>query len=454
MTVPSCPEIEQTEDRNLIQRWDSGGRGLAERPRCRSAADGSGATLRILYVEPVADSRGHEGEYTAHVCEELARLGHEVVLCTNRFHAERYLPESPSFEVLEAARGRYVFEDISAESGRSPIRFALRFVRNSLVVMREALRLAQQRPFDVMYIIDTDRNVMSLLLRAHRARGRRLPAVVVEIHAANFSPGELQGGMAKRSWKRLQRRLLKGAIGREIRAVHVLGEYHAEALRAQLSVPAEVPVVPVTEGVAIPPHIDSNAARERLGLPVDETLLLMFGNIRHDKGAPVLLDALARIPAVVPFRLVLVGNPVDHSEDELMGVIRERRLEDRVIARLGYASEGDMFLYFQAADAAVFPYRAFYTGGAGPLRKACACGVPVIATNVSEMGQLVQRRALGIVVPADDPAALAAGLTAFVELPAAERAALAANTRAFAEENTWSAMAGSLAELFRRVAAA
>jgi glycosyltransferase involved in cell wall biosynthesis len=409
--------------------------------------------LRILYVEPVGDSRGHEGEFTTRLCQSLAAAGHDVVVCTNRLHPDRYLAEKALFRVVQAGGGRFGFEHVASDVSRAPGRFAGAFLRNSVMVMREALRLVRREQFDVVYVIDTDRVVMTVLLRLARLTGTALPPVVVEIHASNFSFRDYPGGLARRGWKWLQQQLMRSSLGTEISAIHTIGEVQAAGLRTQLAIDeSRCPVHVITDGVDLPRPVSKGDARQRLGIDVgDGRMLLMFGTLRRDKGLENAISALREVKGKCT--LVLAGNPVDYEPADIDGLIAAAGVEQRVLPRIGFASEEEMFLYFQAADAAIFPYRSFYTGGTGPLRKACACACPVVVTDVSDMGRLVREQGCGIVVPGEDVGALAAGLDRVLALRDDELARLGARGFDFAAANTWDAMADTLAAVFHDMSA-
>jgi len=108
----------------------------------------------------------------------------------------------------------------------------------------------------------------------------------------------------------------------------------------------------------------------------------------------------------------------------------------------------DVGAYFAASDALVLPYTKAYTGGSGPLMKgACTYGRPVIATNVSEMGQLVARHGVGLLAEPEDAGSLAAELGRFLALAPAARDAMAAHASALAQANSWDALAQRLVDL-------
>jgi glycosyltransferase involved in cell wall biosynthesis len=409
--------------------------------------------MKILYVEPIADSFGHEGEYAAKLCQSLFHAGHEVILCTNRFHWEKYLQIPPGFRVIEVGGGSLALEKYLELRNQWPIVFWYAFLRNSGRVLLHALKLMKKEMVDIVYIIDTDRVVMAVLLRLWSLLIGYPAPIVLEIHAANFDVPQYNGGHARKLWKLVQVVLLKRVLGKEIKAIHALGEYHVRALTEQLSLDLRaIRVVAITEGTEVREDAcDKLAARSKLGLPSEPAfLILMFGTIRKDKGVELALQALSRVQAQGA-KLILVGSPLEYSATELEDRIVGERAKDSVICRFAYVSEDDMFLYFCAADAVVLPYRYFYQGGVGPLRKACAAGKLLIASEVADMGRIVKVNRMGLTFKPDDLDSLAEQLRKALGMSTEERALYEENARSFARRNTWHSMASQLATLFGEV---
>ncbi|MGQ9581848.1 MAG: glycosyltransferase [Armatimonadota bacterium] len=405
--------------------------------------------MRILVVEPMGDFKGHTGEYAVHLCQALTEVGHNVILSTNRIYVSKYISD-PKFQVLEVGNGKYAFEPYHKYRKSMPFYFYYHLLRCSFAVFATSLRLAGRGDFDVIYTVDVDRVIQSVLLRLFR---RKIPPVVIEIHAANFSFREYPGNILRKAYKLLQKQLLEKSVAAgDIKGIHVLGEWHAERLREQLQVPPSFPIVAITEGREVPEtRIDKGVARQKLGLgDYGGILLLCFGNLRKDKGIEDLLQAIALLSSA-NFKLMIVGNLVDYSAEELVTRIRQLGIEDKIVTRFAFVPYEEMYLYFYASDAAVFPYRGNYSGGNGPLRIACACGKPVIVSQVSEMGRITNLHHMGLVAEPDHPSSLAGAIAKFLEMPQAEKNKLAENAFQFARENTWHSMAVKLTEVFKQV---
>jgi glycosyltransferase involved in cell wall biosynthesis len=163
---------------------------------------------------------------------------------------------------------------------------------------------------------------------------------------------------------------------------------------------------------------DRLAARRALALPVDGTVVGWVGRLTHEKGADVLLDAFASAPALPP-RLSIVG--AGPELDALQVQARSRGLEGRVQWH-GFVPDAGQLL--SAFDVFVLSSRTEGTPIA--LFEAMAAGVPIVATSVGGVPDVITD-AEALLVPPEDPLALATAIRRVVDDPrvAAQRAAAA-----------------------------
>lgn len=408
--------------------------------------------MRILIVQPTGDKRGHYGLYTSKLCQAIGERGHEVTLCTNRLDPTRYLPAPPRFTVVEVGDGRLAFDRFDAAIGRAPLYYYWGYYRNSAAVTAAAIRLCRRAAFDGVAVFDVEFMTASVLFWWSR---RGLPPVIMFPWAANFSFGTYAGSVFKKAYKVVQREVFRAALtSGGIRALAVLGDWHRDRLREQLRLSPDFPIGIVPDGGDVAAAVPTReAARTHLGLPPDGTLLLFFGVLRRDKGIEYLFEALRR-HRDEPFHLVVAGWPMEYTADEIAAMVERLGVGARVILRLGYVPDEDVAAYFAAADALVLPYTTAYTGGSGPLVKgACTYGRPVIATNVSEMGQLVARHGFGLLAEPEDAGSLAGEIGRFLAMPPSARDAMAARGAALAQANSWDSLAERVVDLIAQLAA-
>jgi glycosyltransferase involved in cell wall biosynthesis len=274
--------------------------------------------------------------------------------------------------------------------------------------------------------------------------------VVIEIAAANFSPEKYYGGRTERFWRRLQKLALKRMLGTYIQAICMNSASHVPELRRQLGLPEDFIVECVGDTREIPQTpLDKSEARRRIGLAgYTGSVFLFFGTIRRDKGLDNLIRAFGMLPAELECRLVIAGMPLDWSPSE-----KARRIlsDPRVVTRFEYIPEQEIDAYFYASDALVLPYAGFYAGSSGPLYEAGARGLPVIVSDVSEMGRIARERNLGIVVPSENPGALAEALKQFPYLDQEQKAQFSANALALVYEYDRSTVATRFVSVYQKL---
>jgi glycosyltransferase involved in cell wall biosynthesis len=151
---------------------------------------------------------------------------------------------------------------------------------------------------------------------------------------------------------------------------------------------------------------DSRAARRTLGIPVDDRVICFVGNLVPEKGPDVLIDAVARLCAsgISDLRVLFVG---EGQKDELRLKAGALGIGERVNF-LGRLSSAEVAVCMSAADVQCLPSRR--EGCPNVVLEALASGRPVIGSAVGGVPELLSDRN-GIMVPPDDPDALAAAIT-------------------------------------------
>ena len=171
---------------------------------------------------------------------------------------------------------------------------------------------------------------------------------------------------------------------------------------------------------------ERSVTRRALGLADDDVVLIAVGSLKPIKGVDVLLHALAGLVRKHPrLRLIVVGEGPDRSA--LENLARELSIADRV-SFLGLRADVDVVL--RAADALVLPSRAEALPTV--LLEAMATGLPVVATRVGGVPEIVEEGRSGVMVPPEDASALGSVLDRVVT-DAALRRSLGERGRAVVE---------------------
>jgi glycosyltransferase involved in cell wall biosynthesis len=177
--------------------------------------------------------------------------------------------------------------------------------------------------------------------------------------------------------------------------------------------------------------------------------LLFFGVIRPNKGVDVLLRALA-LRGLDGCALTVAGEAVERGYQARIHELARRLPPGRIELVDRYIDEAEVAGYFDRSELVILPY-TFFAAQSGVLHLALAYGRPLVVTDVGGLGECVRRWGVGVVVPPNDPEALADGIARALE-PAAFRAAVAAIERV-RRELSWSRMAEATIDVYRAVAA-
>jgi glycosyltransferase involved in cell wall biosynthesis len=146
------------------------------------------------------------------------------------------------------------------------------------------------------------------------------------------------------------------------------------------------------------------ALRERLGIRPEERVILSVGRFSAEKAQIDLVRAagqLRRLHPGVSFRLVLVG---DGPERERV----ESAASAEGLEALFPGHQRDIRPYYGLAD--IFALPSHSEGSPNVILEAMMAGVPIAATLVGGVPETVRDEESALLVPARDPAALAAAL--------------------------------------------
>ncbi len=169
-------------------------------------------------------------------------------------------------------------------------------------------------------------------------------------------------------------------------------------------------VVPNTVG---PEWLDPPPRR-----PAAVPTIATVGRLHPDKGIDVLLEAMARLRRRVPAaRAVVVGGPQPGHEGyraELLDRRRQLGLDDAVDFAGPLPSPQAVLL---GASAYVQPSRERTELQPVAVLEAMAVGLPVVATRVGGVPEMLDGGRLGLLVPPEDPEALADALARVLEEP-------------------------------------
>jgi glycosyltransferase involved in cell wall biosynthesis len=156
--------------------------------------------------------------------------------------------------------------------------------------------------------------------------------------------------------------------------------------------------------------------RRELGVPADSTLVGTIRNVNRFKGLTYFIEAAGRIRSRIPSaRFVIVGSKLDTDPgywDQLQKLTEQLGLQQDMIFT-GFRE--DIPAILSALD--VFVLASIEESCPVALLEAMAMKVPVVATDVGAVSEMVLHGRTGYVVPPRDPEAIAEAVWKYLQAP-------------------------------------
>jgi glycosyltransferase involved in cell wall biosynthesis len=388
--------------------------------------------LRIAVVETAPF--GGLLHYSVQLGSALADRGHDVDLITPKDNELADLPGAAHVRAVLAPPLR------SAEQprrGRLPLLarkagIAVRLARAWLRILVETRR----RNYDVILLtcdIGLSPATAGAYLLTVLPGAPAVAQVRHNVRSFNRWGGEEMMSEARGLMARLRRRLTK-----RFRLVFVHGERSLNEFRQRSpSVPA-----------AIIPHGDERIFGDAPPA-TDEERILFFGDWRKVKGMPLLMDAFDMLAQRRPsVRLTIAGRPALQDIDPELIRSWAAGHGERVKVIDRYVPLEDVPSVFAEARVVATPYFVGYQSGVVHL--AMTMGRAVVATDVGDLSSAVVDGETGLVIPPEDPGALADALERLVsDADLANRMGVRARQRVL-ERSGWEKVAERVEEALCR----
>jgi glycosyltransferase involved in cell wall biosynthesis len=228
--------------------------------------------------------------------------------------------------------------------------------------------------------------------------------------------------------KRAQRWLLQRIVQRPaLRLVVVLTSFIKEAL-VQIGCPAEkILVLPDAVDLSLFKDLPAQEeCRGRLGLPLNRPIVGYIGRFRTlemEKGIPELIEAVAHLPSAnggEPL-LVCVGGPKE-AVSSYLSLARRLNLAKQRLRFIDQVPNTEVPYWIRAFDIAVapFPETNHYAYFMSPLKvfEYMAAGVPVVASDLPSIREVLTDRENALLVSPGDPKLLSHGIAEMLKDPA------------------------------------
>lgn len=415
--------------------------------------------MRIFVIEPLAV--GGMIHYAYQLCTALAEQGADVTLVTTAAYEMAAYPHN--FTVLTPLRLWPAFDPHSSQPPRHKLarlgrklHWQARRAGRALRLLHEWIKLSRfllhQRP-DIVQFGKINFPFEAFFLAYLRRRGLRLTDICHEFELRE----QASGSLLQQAFARLSNQLYHHVYN-QFALIFLHGESNRQRFLSLFPVPAGVThVIDHGNEMVFTREHGGAAARQMLqqryqipdaAVARTAPIILFFGNLTASKGVPDLLRAFALLQQQARARLIIAGYPTKYIDiGELHDLAAASGIAADVIFDTRYIPFAEVGPLMEMATVVAYPYHSSSQSGA--LQVAYSFGRPVVATRVGGLPDVVEEGRSGLLVPAQDPPALAAALLRLVSDPALA-ATMGAHARHLSETRfAWGPIAQQILHIYQ-----
>lgn len=172
-------------------------------------------------------------------------------------------------------------------------------------------------------------------------------------------------------------------------------------LTRHLGIPGER-IVAIPNGVDLPDLATLGPVPHPWLEPGQPPLVIGMGRLVRQKNFPLLIEAFAKVRREMPARLAILGEGPPKARRELEQLAARLGVADDLLLP-GFVSNPTDWL----ARSPLFVLSSLWEGSSNALLEALACGAAIVATDIPSGARSVLAGGHGVLVPLDDPDAMA-----------------------------------------------
>jgi N-acetyl-alpha-D-glucosaminyl L-malate synthase BshA len=310
---------------------------------------------------------GGSGVVATELGQELAARGHDIHFISYA-PPIRMNPNDPHIHFHEVEVASYPLFD------HPPYTLAL---------ATKMLEVFEAESLDILHVHYAIPHSVSALLARSMAAPRRLPFVTT-LHGTDIT---LVG--SNRSYLPITRFSIEQSDG-----VTAISDYLLKQTLKEFDIKRPIEVIPNFVNCDLYTRTPNEAQRAQWA-PNNEPILMHLSNFRPVKRVTDVVEIFAVVRAKMPAKLVLIGDGPDRGAAEYL--VRKKRLQKDVFF-LG--KQNAVYEKLSSADLFLLPSELESFGLAA--LEAMACEVPVVATNVGGIPEVVQHGVDGYLVEPED----------------------------------------------------
>lgn len=302
---------------------------------------------------------------------------------------------------------------------------------------------AKPRVFHILWHNKFEWFDRTLLLLYYRMLGRK---IVFTAHNVNAAKRDACDTAFNRLTLGIQYRLVHHVfVHTQLMKDELLGDFAVPAKKVSVIPFGINDSTPVTESTGV-------KCRQLLGLERAHKVVLFFGQIAPYKGLEYLVAALAEMVQRDPMvRLVIAGKVKKGNDDYwrlIANEIEHQGLESHIVIRGEHIPDAEVEIFFKAADVLAIPYVHIFQSGVPFL--AYNFGLPVVATDVGALREVVEEGETGFIARPMDSKDLAQTLEKFFQSPLGrDVASHRARIREWAsKQHSWAGVAATTKKVY------
>jgi glycosyltransferase involved in cell wall biosynthesis len=267
-----------------------------------------------------------------------------------------------------------------------------------------------RRPFDIIgirnYLTRVRPTIVHTFLLTASLYGR-LAAILARVPIVIGTEVNVYANKRRRHVM-AERLLLRGTDAVIVSAASVK-DFYIEQIHAE---PSKVEVIyNAVDWEQLKTTVDRQAVRAALQLPDGAPVIGIIARLTPQKAHHVLFDAVAGTPALAAAHLIVIG------DGELRGDLEAQASRLGITDRVHFlGARRDLGNLLAAMDIFVMP--SYWEGLPLSMVLAMGAGLPVVATRVAGIPEVVEDGRTGLLVPPGDRAALGEALARLVSAPA------------------------------------
>lgn len=286
--------------------------------------------------------------------------------------------------------------------------------RDDWNALRELVEHLRDGDFDIVHTHSSKAGALGRIA-AHRVG---VPAIVHTFHGFPFH--DFQFGPLRATYIEIEKRL--GRITDQFHAVG--GAVAAQAISLRIAPPERIRTIgsAIDRDIVVASPSNRASARRLMGLPDDAQVIGTVGRLAPQKAPQDLVAAIEAMRRPNAFCVWVGDGPMRQEIARLI----ERRNLSRQFLLLG--ERHDVAALLPGFD--VFALASYYEGLPCSVVEAMTCGVPVVATAVNAVSEVVVPGRTGLLVPPGAPELLGKALAYLLDHPAeGSRMSLAARSQ-------------------------